>query len=93
MGPEELHNRIDAMKTKRRGEPMDSEVAPPWWMEYVTRYFDGKPGWEEDRAERRKETLAWFTGEKQKDELEAAAKPSEDLRSGVVQVGRDCWRC
>ncbi len=60
---------------------VDDKCEPPdtWstWFE--------KPDWERERAKRRKETLAWFTGQKERDELEAAQPPG-DLKSGVLQV-------
>jgi Ca2+-dependent lipid-binding protein len=90
MGPEELQSKIKniAAARQKRGEPPSGE-AVPWWMEMVNKYFgEDIPDWVAERAERRKETLEWFTGEKERDELEAAAKPSEDLRSGVVQVSQ-----
>lgn len=89
MSAEELHNRMQKVqmeKLGRKGEP-PSDQPIPWWLDLVNRYFgDNLPPWIAEREERRKETMAWFTGEKERDEMEAAEKPSERLRSGVVQV-------
>lgn len=82
MPGEEMTRRLDKIRASRKAP----EFIQPWWMQLIGNFVEDKPDWEVDRAERRKETLAWFTGEKERDEMEAAAKPSERLRSGVLQV-------
>ena len=80
---EEMSRRLEAKRNMQKYEPVD--LLQPWWMDWLGRFLEDKPDWESARAERRKETLAWFTGEKERDEMEAAAKPSDDLRSGILQ--------
>ena len=80
---EEMSRRLEDKRKTQMYEPVN--VLQPWWMEWIGRFVEDKPDWESARAERRKETMAWFTGEKERDEMEAAAKPSDDLRSGVLQ--------
>jgi hypothetical protein len=43
------------------------------------------PDWEAERAKRREDTVAWFTGEREREEAEAAAAPTDELRSGILQ--------
>ncbi|WVR07786.1 hypothetical protein IAU60_004829 [Kwoniella sp. DSM 27419] len=86
MSPEEAQKRILAARQDRvnTGEPPDQ--AHPWWMDWIEKVVDGKDQkWVRERQERRKQTMAWFTGEREHDELEAAMKPSEEMRSGVLQ--------
>lgn len=82
MPPEELERRMVDMKAKRRGGCTDN---PPFWLDWVERIVGEKPEWVSERNERNKETLSWFTGEREKDEMEVMAKPSEEYRSGVLQ--------
>jgi Ca2+-dependent lipid-binding protein len=95
MQPEEMMQRMQSIKeARRRAEPSDLE--PPWWLKMIQEIAVDKPDWENERAERRKETLAWFTGERERDEMEAAVRPSDDLRSGILQfhvhqcTGKSC---
>jgi hypothetical protein len=84
---EEIRRRSAEAKAKKgKGEPSEVEAREPWWLGAVRRWVGDPPGWEEQRKDRRKETLEWFTGEKARDEMEAAEKPSEERRSGVLQV-------
>lgn len=80
MSQAEVQRRLQAIQDKRgEGYP-----PPPWWMEKISSYME-VPGWETERQERRKETLAYFTGERARDEMEAAGKPTAELCSGVLQ--------
>lgn len=83
MAPDEVHQRLLARKSNVKGEPED--VVTPWWMEQIKKFVGEAPVWAEDRKQRRKEAVAWITGEKEKDELEASEAPSPELRSGVIQ--------
>lgn len=83
MAPEEVHERIMQRKTQVKGEP--ETVETPWWIEQIKRFAGEPPSWSEDRKERRQEAVAWITGEREKDEMEACEAPSDQLRSGVIQ--------
>ena len=84
---DEMNRRLEAKNDAKKYEPEDTQ--PPWYMQWVKALFEefieDKPDWEHNRDRRRKETLAWFTGEKERDEMEAASKPSNDFRSGILQ--------
>ena len=80
---EEMSRRLEVKYKTQDREPI--KPLKPWWLEWIEGFVEDKPDWEAERATRRKETLAWFTGEKERDDMEAAAKPSNDLRSGVLQ--------
>lgn len=41
--------------------------------------------WEAERRKRRMESIAWLTGERARETLEASVKPSMDRRSGILQ--------
>ena len=81
---EEMSRRMEKTRGTRKTEP--DEVVTPWWMEFIGRFIEDKPEWEGERAKKRQETLAWFTGEKERDQMEAESRASEDLRSGILQV-------
>jgi hypothetical protein len=81
---EEARRRKTKIKEGKACEP--GSVVQPWWIDWITGWIEDKPEWEKDRAERRKETVGWFTGERERDELEAAVRPNENLRSGILQV-------
>jgi hypothetical protein len=66
----------------RKGDCTDPQ---PWWFDWVERIVGERPEWVGEREQRRKETARWFTGERERDEMEVSEKPSEDLRSGVLQ--------
>ncbi len=40
--------------------------------------------WEHDRRQRRMESLAWLTGQRARESMEASLPPTEDYRSGVL---------
>ncbi len=80
---DEMSRKIERKRATAKYEP--EHVVQPWWMELIGRFIEEKPDWETERSTRRKETLAWFTGEKERDETEAATKPTDDLRSGILQ--------
>lgn len=40
--------------------------------------------WEEERLEKRKETVMWVTGQREREILEVEQKPSEERRSGIL---------
>lgn len=80
MPPEELDKRLESIKDKR-GE--GSTPAPPW-LQWLDKFVE-VPDWEREREQRRKDTVAYFTGERMRDEMEAAGKPNPDLPSGVLQ--------
>jgi hypothetical protein len=88
MSDEEMKKRVKDMRSVRQGEPSELaiEKGMPGWLRWVQGIVERPPEWEEERKKRRKETLAWFTGEMERDEMEAALRPSEDKRSGVLQV-------
>jgi Ca2+-dependent lipid-binding protein len=88
MSDEEMKKRVEEMRSVRRGEPSEVEIEKgmPGWLRWVQGVVERPPEWEEERKKRRKETLAWFTGEMERDEMEVALRPSEDKRSGVLQV-------
>lgn len=83
MAPEEIQERMLQRKREMKGEP--EKVETPWWIEQMKRWAGEIPTWAEERQKRRQETVAWFTGEKEKDEMEASEAPSAELRSGVLQ--------
>lgn len=82
MSLEEMSRKIEHKRRTQDRDPADQ--TKPWWLEMIEGFVE-KPDWEADRATRRKETLAWFTGEKERDEMEADTKPTDHLRSGVLQ--------
>lgn len=41
--------------------------------------------WQAERQQRRLESIAWLTGERARETLEATEKPSPDRRSGILQ--------
>ncbi|ORX40705.1 hypothetical protein BD324DRAFT_647623 [Kockovaella imperatae] len=81
---EELQQRLEKMKASRKGEPGPNSGSSGWLMDLVNKLKLGQD-WEDDRAARRHETVAWFTGEKEREEMEAAMRPPDDMRSGVFQ--------
>jgi hypothetical protein len=92
LSPEELERRIESKMHVRPGEPGAKDMALPPWLSWIERYMD-VPDWEADREKRRQETIAWFTGEREREEIEAAAPPTDELRSGILQVRRGILRC
>ena len=64
------------------GEP--SAYRLPWWIDWIHDYMD-VPDWEKERARRRRDTLEWFSGERERQKLEAMEAPSAERRSGVLQ--------
>lgn len=40
--------------------------------------------WEEERLERRKESVRWVTGQREREILECEEKPSMERRSGIL---------
>lgn len=80
---EEMSKRLEDQRKTGHHEPVNP--VPPRWMEWIGKLIEDKPDWEETRAVRRKETLAWFTGEKERDDMEAATPPSDKFTSGVLQ--------
>jgi hypothetical protein len=83
--PKEMDEKLVEMRKRHQPPP----VYRPWWLDMLSAWMNSVkdvPKWEEDRAKRRKETLAWFTGEKERDEMEVEAKPSDDHHSGVLRV-------
>ncbi|WVR00367.1 hypothetical protein IAU59_007510 [Kwoniella sp. CBS 9459] len=86
MSQEETQAKVLQAREQRNSdcEPPDNRI--PWWVEWIDKMVEGKDEkWVQERHEKRKETMAWFTGEKERDELEAGMKPSEDIRSGILQ--------
>lgn len=83
MSPEEIEERRPQIHIPKRPMPGDEDA---WWMKKMKSLLPDTPDWEQERAKERKETLAWFTGERQRDSIEAQTKPRLDLRSGVLQV-------
>ncbi|ORY26686.1 hypothetical protein BCR39DRAFT_540429 [Naematelia encephala] len=77
---------VRAKMEERRKSRAEPELAKPWWLDLIERYCEEKPSWEQERMKRRKEALAFFTGEREKDEMEVASKPSEEFKSGILQV-------
>ncbi|OCF32225.1 hypothetical protein I316_06139 [Kwoniella heveanensis BCC8398] len=86
MPQEETQAKILEARTQRNRDCEPPEDCTPWWLDMVDKLIDGKEEkWVKERQEKRKETMAWFTGEKERDEIEAGTKPSEDIRSGILQ--------
>jgi hypothetical protein len=85
MSEKEMHERAASEHSERKGEPTKEDMILPSWMKWMESYMD-VPNWEEERKQRRQETLAWFSGEREREAMEAEVKPSEKLRSGVLQV-------
>lgn len=83
MPESEMQKRME--KNRSREKRREPEYVKPVWLDWLESFMD-KPDWEDETKERRKETVAWFTGEKEKDEMEAASRPNDQLRSGVLQV-------
>jgi hypothetical protein len=83
MAPEEVQERLLQRKKSVKGQP--DVVETPWWIEQIKALVGEAPSWDADRKERRQEAVAWITGEKEKDEMEASEAPSDELRSGVIQ--------
>jgi hypothetical protein len=83
MAPEEVQERLLQRKKDVKGQP--NVVETPWWIEQIKALVGEAPSWDADRKERRQEAVAWITGEKEKDEMEASEAPSDELRSGVIQ--------
>lgn len=87
MPREELEKRVEEKMQARPGEPTEDDMVLPTWLKWINNYMD-VPNWAEERAKRREETLAWFTGAREREELEASAAPHDELRSGILQVSR-----
>nr|XP_019010216.1 uncharacterized protein I206_04684 [Kwoniella pini CBS 10737]OCF48997.1 hypothetical protein I206_04684 [Kwoniella pini CBS 10737] len=89
MSEEELKQRTKQSKVSSGREDMNPPEMDkvPIWMEMLSRIVDTKneEKWYANREKKRKETLAWFTGEKERDTLEVQGKPDENLRSGILQ--------
>jgi hypothetical protein len=87
MSEKEMNERIIRLKGAQgaRPGPADS-VGQLWWIDWLSSWVEDKPEWEELRARKRKESLAWFTSELERDEMEASIGANEDLRSGVLQA-------
>lgn len=83
MPEDQKKRRVEAAREKRIGEPEITEA--PWWLKLIQGVSAETPEWEKERSKRRKETLAWFTGETEREEIEAASRPSDELRSGILQ--------
>ncbi|CAK9786018.1 hypothetical protein CC85DRAFT_285706 [Cutaneotrichosporon oleaginosum] len=77
---DEFHRRLEAIKD-RRGE---GKTVAPWWLQWLDDWME-KPEWETERAKRRKEMVEYITGERQRDEIEAAMPPTGEFPSGVLQ--------
>ncbi|WWC91590.1 uncharacterized protein L201_006536 [Kwoniella dendrophila CBS 6074] len=90
MSPEETKKRIQE-KNKSEGreacEPPEVEAnRVPVWMELLSKIIDkNEEKWYKQRENKRKETMAWFTGEKERDNLEVQGKPDSNLKSGILQ--------
>lgn len=83
MSASEMESRLKEKKVgRRKGDCTDNQ---PWYFDWIEKFIGEKPDWVGERDERRKETTRWFTGERERDELEVLEKPSHDLRSGVLQ--------
>ena len=89
LSQEELEKRIEDKVQVRAGEPTESDMSLPPWLSWIERYMD-VPDWAADRERRRQATIAWFTGEREREEIEAAAPPTDELRSGILQVSLTC---
>ena len=76
----EFERRLAAIKD-RRGE---GKTTPPWWLQWLEDWME-KPDWEKERGDRRKEMVEYFTGERERDELEAAMPPTDEFPAGVLQ--------
>ncbi|BEI80276.1 hypothetical protein CcaverHIS002_0108050 [Cutaneotrichosporon cavernicola] len=77
----EFHRRLEAIRD-RRGD--DDKTVAPWWLKWLDDWIE-KPEWELERAKRRKEMVDNFTGERERDEIEAAMPPTDEFPSGVLQ--------
>ncbi|BEJ11357.1 hypothetical protein CspHIS471_0107790 [Cutaneotrichosporon sp. HIS471] len=77
----EFHRRLEAI-SDRRGD--DDKTVAPWWLKWLDDWIE-KPEWETERAKRRKEMVDYFTGERERDEIEAAMPPTDEFPSGVLQ--------
>lgn len=88
MSQEELEKRVKDRIQMRPGEPTEADMSLPSWLQWINNYMD-VPDWAEERKQRRQETIAWFTGEREREEVEAAAAPHDELRSGILQVSRE----
>lgn len=78
--PQEFHRRLEEIRD-RRGE---GHTEPPWWLRWLEDWME-KPAWEMERSKRRKDMVEYFTGERERDELEAALPPNGEFPSGVLQ--------
>lgn len=83
MSPEEIEENQPQIHDDKRPVPRDDDA---WWIKTLKRLLPDTPTWEQEREKQRKETLAWFTGERARDGIEAQNRPRLDLRSGVLQV-------
>lgn len=78
--PAEFYRRLEEIKD-RRGE---GQTISPWWLHWLDEWME-KPEWERERSKRRREMVDYFTGERKRDELEAALPPTGEFPSGVLQ--------
>nr|XP_018261000.1 uncharacterized protein I303_06717 [Kwoniella dejecticola CBS 10117]OBR83158.1 hypothetical protein I303_06717 [Kwoniella dejecticola CBS 10117] len=88
MSEEEIKSRVKESKVLDGKEGINPPAMEkvPVWMEILSRIIDkNEEKWYVNREKKRKETLAWFTGEKERDSLEVQGKPDENLRSGILQ--------
>ncbi|KAL7418323.1 hypothetical protein Q5752_006781 [Cryptotrichosporon argae] len=85
MSEDEMRRKIEDVRKQNRAGPTKDETAGPWWMRRMMEEYVLKPAWAIEREHQRKETIAWFAGEKERDEMEVMAKPKEEFKSGVLQ--------
>ena len=81
----EFEMRWAETRKSKKGEPGPDDGTKPEWLAWLMKSLS-RPEWEVERAERRDETMAWLCGQKEREEMEALARPTDDLPSGILQV-------
>ncbi|WVQ84921.1 hypothetical protein IAT38_007084 [Cryptococcus sp. DSM 104549] len=88
MSPAETSARIERARAARRGPigPDGGEAGKEaWWIEWLKGWVPDREEWEEEREERRRETVEWLKGEKEREMMEADEGASEERPCGILQ--------
>ena len=77
---------VPTLAEKKAARKADSLALPIFHLSTkLAETFEPEPfDWEKDRIEKRKETVRWVTGQREREILEIEEKPSEERRSGIL---------
>ncbi|KAL1409964.1 hypothetical protein Q8F55_003963 [Vanrija albida] len=77
-------DQVDKRMERAKKHNADEGIEAPWWIKWIEELVE-KPEWEKQREKERKDTLAMFCTERQREEVEAMARPTAERSSGVLQ--------